>query len=208
MRKKKIEIIISKLKSYEFPKVELEQYETPSNVISEIVSEINLINSLNQKRILEIACGTGKFSIALAFFNPKMIIAFDIDKDAIKIAKSNYDSIKDIYNLSSVFFLVADVKKVNFRKKFDLVIMNPPFGIQGKIKDIEFLEFAFKNSNFVVSIHPNGKNLIFFERFGKKFNFKLIRYKKIIFRIRRLFSFHRKKEKRIEALALFFQKFQ
>ncbi|MBU5682420.1 MAG: methyltransferase [Candidatus Aenigmarchaeota archaeon] len=209
MKKKELEVILSNLKSFENPKVELEQYETPSDLISEIVNELNLMNLIRNKKILEIACGTAKFSIALSFFNPKLIFAFDIDKDAIKIAKENYEKIKNEYenhNISKIFFCIGNMKQIKFKEYFDLSIMNPPFGIQGKIKDLEFLEFAFNYSNFVVSINPNGKNIEFFINFSKKYNFELVKYKKYLFPIKKIFWFHRKKEKKIETLVLFFRK--
>ncbi|MEM5834078.1 MAG: METTL5 family protein [Candidatus Aenigmatarchaeota archaeon] len=209
MKKKELEVILSNLKSFENPKVELEQYETPSDLISEIVNELNLMNLIRNKKILEIACGTAKFSIALSFLNPKLIFAFDIDKDAIKIAKENYEKIKNEYenhNISKIFFCIGNMKQIKFKEYFDLSIMNPPFGIQGKIKDLEFLEFAFNYSNFVVSINPNGKNIEFFIKFSKKYNFELVKYKKYLFPIKKIFWFHRKKEKKIETLVLFFRK--
>lgn len=206
MKKKEIEIILSNLKSIENPKVELEQYETPSEIVSEIINELNLLNLIEGKRIIEIACGTAKFSIAASFFNPKYIVAFDIDKDVIKIAKENYTKLLEKYQLSKIYFFVGDIKNVKFKTNFDLCLMNPPFGIQGKVRDIEFLEFAFKYSNNVISINPNGKNIEFFKDFGKKFNFRVKKIKKTLFPIRKIFEFHKKKTKNIEVLILFFER--
>jgi len=60
--KKQLEIILSKLKRIEKPKVELEQYETPSNLVSYIVNELLLMNLIENKKIIEPACGNAKFS--------------------------------------------------------------------------------------------------------------------------------------------------
>lgn len=204
MMKKEIQIILSKLKSFENPKVELEQYETPCDLISKIVSELNLMNLIKDKEILEVACGTAKFSIAASFYKPKKIIALDKDKDAIRVAKYNYNIIKEKFDVSIIKFLIADVKEIHFKKKFDLIIMNPPFGIQGKVKDIDFLRFAFNFSNFVVSINPNGRNIKFFKNIAQKHNFKLLKFEKYMFPIKKIFDFHRKKEKKIETLILYF----
>lgn len=206
MKKKEIEIILSNLKSIENPKVELEQYETPSELVSEIINEVNLLNLIEGRKVLEIACGTAKFSIAASFFNPEFVAAFDIDKDVIKIAKENYNKLLEKHQLSKIYFFIGDIRNIKFKTTFDLCLMNPPFGIQGKIKDIEFLEFAFKYSNFVVSINPNGKNIEFFKNFSKNFNFRIIKIKKTLFPIRKIFEFHKKKKKNVEVLILFFER--
>ncbi|MEM5829927.1 MAG: methyltransferase [Candidatus Aenigmatarchaeota archaeon] len=201
--KKKIEQIISELSSYENPKVELEQYETPSYLIAEIVNELNLMNLVEDKIVLEPACGTAKFSIAISFFNPKFVVAFDIDKEAIRIAKENYEKIKEKFETSKIYFLIADVRKIKFRKKFDLIVMNPPFGIQGKIKDLEFLDFATKNSNFICSINPNGKNKEFFTDFLSKRNFSVLKFVEKKFELPKTFWFHKKKKKLIDVVIIF-----
>ncbi|MEM5820792.1 MAG: methyltransferase [Candidatus Aenigmatarchaeota archaeon] len=201
--KKKIEQIISELNSYENPKVELEQYETPSYLISEIVNELNLMNLIKDKIVLEPACGTAKFSIAISFFNPKFVIAFDIDKEAIKVAKDNYEEVKENYEISKIYFLIADVRKIKFKKRFDLIVMNPPFGIQGKIKDLEFLDFATQTSNFICSINPDGKNKEFFVKFLSKRNFKVLKFVEKRFELPKTFWFHKKKKKFIDTVIIF-----
>jgi putative methylase len=48
-----------------------------------------------------------------------------------------------------VDFLCADVKNLYLKKKFDVCIMNPPFGIQRKGADRIFLKKAFEISDVV-----------------------------------------------------------
>ena len=201
--KKQLEIILSKLKKIEKPKVELEQYETPSNLISYIVNELLLMNLIENKEIIEPACGNAKFSLAISFFNPNFILAFDIDKDVIKIAKENYENLKKEFNLSKIYFVVADVRHLKLKRKFDLCIMNPPFGIQGKIKDLEFLDFATKISNFICSINPNGRNKEFFTKFLAERKFSILKIREEKFPIERMFWFHKKEKKYVDVVIIF-----
>ncbi|MEM0480754.1 MAG: METTL5 family protein [Candidatus Aenigmatarchaeota archaeon] len=201
--KKELEIILESLKKFENPKVELEQYETPSNIIAEIVNFLNLNNLIENKIILEPACGTAKISIALSFFNPKFIIAFDIDKEAIKIARENIKKI----NAKNIYLIIGNVENIKFKRKFDLIVQNPPFGFRGNYNDLKFLEFAFNNSDLIFSIHHGTKeNLEFLKKFSEDKGFKIIYYKFFDFPIKYLFKFHRKPKVNIKVVCILFSK--
>jgi len=199
----KIDIILEKLKKFEKPKVEYEQYETPSEIVKEIVNFLHLNNLVENKKILEPACGTAKISIALSFFNPKIIIAFDIDKEAIKIAKENIKN----FDIKNIKLLIANVENICFKEKFDLIVQNPPFGFRGKYNDLIFLDFAFKYSDKILSIHHGSeKNVKFLEEYAKNNGFKILYKKFFDFLIPYLFNFHRKPKVRRKVVMLYFEK--
>jgi putative methylase len=72
--------------------------------------------------------------------------------------------------------------------------MNPPFGIQGKIKDKDFLDKALEISNSVFSFHSSN-SLSFLEK-----HYIIEKYLIVDFPIKRLFWFHNKKRKNIGVL--------
>ncbi|MEM4523744.1 MAG: 50S ribosomal protein L11 methyltransferase, partial [Archaeoglobaceae archaeon] len=84
--KKEIEIILESLDGFKNPKVELEQYVTPSNLAGFVVTMAKLFGDLNL--VVDLGCGTGILAIASAILGAYSI-GVDIDLDAIRIAKEN-----------------------------------------------------------------------------------------------------------------------
>ena len=86
MRKKELEIILESLSTFENPKIELEQYVTPSPLAAEIAINASLFGDLDT--VADLGCGTGILGIAAALLGAK-VIGFDIDLEALKIARRN-----------------------------------------------------------------------------------------------------------------------
>jgi release factor glutamine methyltransferase len=78
----------------------------------------------NQMKILDIGCGSGAISIALAdFFRNSKIIAIDIDSNAIEQTLENANS----YNLKNIECLKIDILKTIPEGNFDIIVSNPPY---------------------------------------------------------------------------------
>jgi putative methylase len=213
---KKIEIELSKLKDFQSPKIKLEQYSTPPKVIKEFLLfiEEDLINLINKKieenkilKILDCCAGTGFLGISIILFfyfldkhllKNLEITFIEKDKEAFKTLKENLNDIKtkfkELKNVK-VNLINKDFFEVE-KKKFDLIVMNPPFGIQGKMKDKEFVEKALELSNLVYSFH-SANSLNFFE---KRFN--IADYTIVNFPLKQQFWFHNKKKKEIDVIIL------
>ncbi|MEM4702387.1 MAG: 50S ribosomal protein L11 methyltransferase, partial [Archaeoglobaceae archaeon] len=119
--KKEIEIILESLDGFKNPKVELEQYVTPSNLAGFVVTMAKLFGDLNL--VVDLGCGTGILAIASAILGAYSI-GVDIDLDAIRIAKENAKRVG-----VKVDFVVCNVSDFWIKKKCT-VLMNPPFGIK------------------------------------------------------------------------------
>ena len=84
--------------------------------------------------ICRIGCGTGVLSIGCAMLGAGFVTGFDIDDDALAVCKSNLDD----FDINFADVVHCDVLKLGggdddeenllLRKKFDTVVMNPPFG--------------------------------------------------------------------------------
>lgn len=101
-------------------KVLIPRFETEYLVDKTIKYANKLFNKSND--ILEIGTGSGCISIALKKNLECQIDAIDINKDAIKLAKSN-----SINNNVSINFIECDIHNFNSAKKYDLIISNPPY---------------------------------------------------------------------------------
>jgi putative methylase len=149
-----------------------------------------------------LGAGTGRLSIACAYFRPKSVISIDIDPIALQTLRKNL--IK--YKLNHIIFpLCTDIGSFeilnpeSFMHSKITTIMNPPFGVQKSKADRQFLDAAFKFSNVIYSIHLTNKKvhkfiLEYTSKFGWDVNYTLP-FKMFL---ERSFYFHTQKMKEIE----------
>lgn len=76
---------------------------------------------LKGKDILDIGTGSGCIAIMLKKLTNKNIIASDISKEALDIAKQN-----DTLNKTNITFILSDLFN-NIEDKFDIIVSNPPY---------------------------------------------------------------------------------
>lgn len=83
--------------------------------------------NLNNKRILEIGCGSGAVTIYVRkLLSPTAVFATDLSIEAIKIAKRNV--LRNGENIESYSFVNADLCSCfSSSPQFDLVMINPPY---------------------------------------------------------------------------------
>lgn len=127
--------ILQNVNGFDEPKEYLEQYQTSSQIAGEIMHEISLKygDDIRDMRIADLGCGTGMLGIAAAVIGCEYVTMYDIDEDAIDIAKQNVD---EMDMRDKVQFVLVDVNELKewkcLRKKYDIVITNPPFGIRSE----------------------------------------------------------------------------
>ncbi len=184
--KKQLEVILSKLEQIKSPRVILEQYQTSSDIAAELLWHAFMNNDIKDKIIADLGCGNGILGIGAASLGAKKIFFLDSDPSSLLIAKNNFSSL----NLSNAIFLKEDIQ--NFKEKVDVVIQNPPFGVQNEHADREFLKKAFEISNKVYSFHKI-ESRSFVEALTRDNNFKLKAILNFNFPLKRTQEFHEKK---------------
>lgn len=196
MKQKELEIILQKVPTYERPNPFIEQYMTPANIAADIIYTACQYRDIQNKRVIDLGCGTGIFSFAANLANAKEVIGIDIDEESIKIAK-NYAKEKNV----NIKFLVKDIKDVDM--KCDTVIMNPPFGAQKSNiwADRRFIEKGFEIAKVIYSLHLS-KTKEFIEKMILSLGGEINYYKKYDFPIKHSFSFHSKKAQKIEIILI------
>lgn len=182
--KKQLEILLEKLKGFENPKIELEQYVTPPPLASEIVVNAKLMGDL-ERVVIDLGCGTGILSIASSLLGA-YAVGFDIDLDALKIARENAKSL-DV----DVDFALCSVEKVELKVDDVTVIMNPPFGIQRRHADRPFLFKAMEIAKVIWTIHSAGSER-FVRRVCEERGFRITHLFKLKIPLKRTYSFHEK----------------
>ncbi|ADB57788.1 METTL5 family protein [Archaeoglobus profundus] len=184
--KKSIEIALEKLKGFENPKIELEQYVTPPALASEIVVNAKLISDLDNL-VVDLGCGTGILSIASSLLGAEAV-GFDIDREALRIARENARAME-----VEADFVLCSVEKVYLKvpPRNVTVIMNPPFGIQKRHADRPFLFKAMEIANVIWTIHSAGSEK-FIRKICKEKGFEVTHLFKLKIPLKRTYSFHEK----------------
>lgn len=187
--KKDLEIVLSKLKSFQKPSVELEQYATPSSIAADWIWNMALKREAAGKIFLDAAAGPGILGIGLLLMGAKKVYFLDKDKTIIKTCMENYEAVKKEYELGEAEFIIEDISL--FDAEVDIAVQNPPFGTKEKHIDKKFLETAFRVARIVYSMHK-WTTKSFVEAICKDFTFKITDVWRYEFPIKAAFKFHEK----------------
>ena len=187
MKKKELEIILQQVPTYERPNPFIEQYMTPSNIAADIIFIAFGFGDIQDKKVIDLGCGTGIFAFGAKLTNAKEVIGIDIDKQSIEIAQKYAKQINE-----NIQFISKDVKDVDI--KCDTVIMNPPFGAQksNRWADRGFIEKGFEISKVIYSLHLT-KTIPFIEKMVSSLNGEINYKKNYLFPIKHTYIFHKKK---------------
>src|SRR3990167_9027366 len=116
MNRKELASLLSKLKSFNESKLELEQYQTECNIASSILWQAYMSKEIEDKKVADLGCGNGIFGIGALILNAKEVIFLDKDEDAIKLAKSNLEFIsKELNQKFKAKFINKDI--LDFKDK-------------------------------------------------------------------------------------------
>ena len=185
---------MQRLNGFNNPIARLEQYATPAKVAADILYTAHSYNDIQEKVIVDLGCGTGIFTIGAWLLGASEAIGIDIDKEAIITAQANANMAE-----CNVEFQSVPVEEVD--GKFDICIMNPPFGSQTKHADLPFLDKALEIAKVVYSLH-NSETLPFLRKRIKDAGFVLDLEKNYKFKIPHTFEFHRKEKMEIDVTLL------
>jgi putative methylase len=195
MKKSQLEIILSKLKVFSKPQLELEQYPLPGKQASDILWTAFQQGDIENKTIADLGCGTGILGIGALLLGAKKVYFLDKSQAAIKIAKENLYFIEKELNIAlnrKALFLIGDIN--NFNTKVQVTIQNPPFGTKTEYIDRVFLEKAMNVSDKIYSLHKTP-TLNFLRKFIGKNHFNLTNRIDFNFPLKQTMHFHRQKIK-------------
>ena len=164
------------------PKPELEQYSTPVDIVAEMIKLANAQGDLSGK-VVDLGCGTGRLAIGAALLGAK-VTGYEIDDGALELAKS-YSKKNDL----EIEWINLAIENIN--KKYDTVLMNPPFGSQRPGADRAFLEKSLEIGKRIWSIHmAETKNFV--KDFVEKNSGEIITAYEFDFPIKNSMPFHTK----------------
>ena len=200
-RKKHLEMRIQSIPKHPKPKVELEQYATPSVIASDLLWNALSLGDIENKNIIDLGCGCGIFAIGSSLLGANSAVGVDIDEDSIEIAKisaSNFD-------IENIDFIVSDVCDFKTDIEIDTIFQNPPFGSQKKADkgaDLKFVKKARKlNPEVLYSFHMASTEDFLVEYYAN-LDFKITHLFKYSFSIPKTYEFHTKESSDVEVIVL------
>uniref|UniRef100_A0A7C1T1S8 Methyltransferase domain-containing protein n=1 Tax=Thermofilum pendens TaxID=2269 RepID=A0A7C1T1S8_THEPE len=192
LRKKELEKLLNSIPAHPSPKVELEQYSTPSTAAATVlwIAEFHY-HDISGKRIIDLGCGTGRLGLGAALLGADYVVMVDVDDEALRIARLCSHKLK----LDGRVDLVAcAVEKLPVREggAFDTVLQNPPFGVHKRGMDIVFVKAAHRIARVIYTLHKAST-----EEYVRKILRELGREPLVLSRERfcipYMFEFHRKR---------------
>jgi len=193
--KKDLEIVLSKLKVFMKPSLELEQYPTPSNIAAEWIWTMAMKREVVGKIVLDAGCGTGILGLGLLLLGARKVFFLDKDPNAMALCVENYNLLKEEYDIAEGEFIVEDI--MLFDGEVDVVVENPPFGTKEEHADRRFLEKAFSLASLVYSMHKYSTKK-FLLAIAKDHYFLISEEWRYDFPIKATFQFHEKPVVRVE----------
>ncbi len=195
VRKRDLERALSEIEAHPLPNAHLEQYTTPSNVAAEILYLAAYVyDDIIGKTVVELGCGTGRLAIGSALLGAKEVIGVDLDGFAVRVAQKYAEmmGVKD-----RIHCIVADIDAIN--GNFDIVLQNPPFGVQRRRADRKFISKSLELSSTIYSFHKGGEsNREFIKRFIEGHGGRVTHIFPLKMEIPRMFKFHTKKRRSIQ----------
>ncbi len=187
------EIVLQALRDFPNPDPHLEQYPTPPDVV---VRFLNMAyRDVEGRVVVDLGCGTGVLTIGTALIGARFTVGVDLDMDALRVAKSNVSFVEGVFGPLNVSFVRARVPHFHFRA--DTVVMNPPFGMQRKGSDAEFLITAMGGAGVVWTLLGRRSDP-FVSRLAREVGFTWERVADLSFTLKRSMRFHRRERRRIE----------
>jgi putative methylase len=153
MKLRQLEMILERIRGFDLPSVESEQYQTPAPLAARLLHTAMLSGDITGKCILDLGSGAGILAIGAALLGAS-VIAVEEDPVAIRIAEENASDLG-----CDIRFIMADItddKNFTLIPDADTVIMNPPFGAQKEHADRPFIDLSLKKAETTYGIFNSG----------------------------------------------------
>ncbi len=193
MDKSGLQVRLSRLDNLEERSAELEQYPTPPDIAADVLNRMKLNDDLG--RVVDLGCGNGVLAIGAGLLDAE-VTGFDVDSGAVEVARENARELG-----VDAEFHEADVNEVDVES--DVVVMNPPFGIQKRDANLDFLETAFRTAPVVYALlhsseEKREETREFIDDFARDHEFQDRVLATYDFPLPRSFEFHGKRKKYIK----------
>ena len=158
MKLRELETHLQQVEAFNKPKILLEQYPTRPHIAACMLHTMqSSYDDIEGKLIADLGCGCGMLSIGSIMLGAEFVIGIELDLDAIETCKENVSEF-EIENIDIVQDDVTTDVSPQMVKKFDTVVMNPPFGTKhNKGIDMTFVKQGLSLAKTAVySLHKTS----------------------------------------------------
>jgi len=157
MKLKELESHLQQVEEFDDPKILLEQYPTRPHIAACMIHTIaSSFDDVENRRILDLGCGCAVLTIGCVMLGAGSVTGVDVDAAALATAQQNLEE----FDIDNVDLVHAEARHVDrlVRDKFEVVVMNPPFGTKhNKGLDMLFLEKGIQvATRAVYSLHKTS----------------------------------------------------
>ena len=193
MLKKELELLVQRIPPIHKPKLYLEQYTTPANIVADMVWEAFMRGDIEDRVVADLGCGSGRIAYASLMLGASYVLCIDIDLDVVDLAHRNHAKLLGLNDFAKIDYIVLNVLSNGIRR-VDVVLQNPPFGIRSSVRDLEFLDQAFKIASTIYSLHrSNNESRILIAKIARDKGFDYALIKTYDFPIPQLHERHRRR---------------
>ena len=200
-RKKHLEMMMQSIPYHPKPKVDLEQYTTPSVIASDILWNAFSLGDIEDKIIVDLGCGTGAFAIGSALLGADLSVGMDVDGESIELAQSTSEK----FNIDKIKFIVSDISDFDADYSADTVFQNPPFGSQKNSKqgqDLKFVDKACELSPDVLySFHMASTEEFLIDYYHER-DLEISHIFRYGFPIPKIYDFHKKESRDVDVIVI------
>jgi len=159
MRPKHLAIELSKLEPHPCTSVELEQYATEGDLASYWILGIDQVDDMEGKRVLDLGAGNGILGLGCLLVGAHHVTLVEADPLVVKIAKVNAERLS-LRGKGSIEVIQDHISLQSERPVItpDIIVMNPPWGVQTAKADRPLLEYAFSLGAPVVHVLHSAKS--------------------------------------------------
>ena len=119
---------------------------------------VDQVDEVQGKHILDLAAGNGVLGLATMMLGASKVTLVEADEEAIDAAEANIDRIHaKVEGRANIIHAMIGRDSIELDKSIDLVVMNPPWGVQTTRADRPLLEFAFSLDADAVHILHSAK---------------------------------------------------
>ncbi|MEZ8000762.1 MAG: METTL5 family protein [Candidatus Poseidoniaceae archaeon] len=159
MRPKHLAIELSKLQPHPCTSVELEQYATEGDLAAYWILGIDQVDEMEGKRVLDLGAGNGILGLGCLLVGAQHVTLVEADPLVVEIAKSNAERLSPRCE-GTVQVIQEHISLQSEQPEIvpDIVLMNPPWGVQTAKADRPLLEYAFSLGAPVVHVLHSAKS--------------------------------------------------
>lgn len=125
------------------PSPDLEQYTTPAELALSVALLAMKVGGKNGS-YADLGAGTCRLAAALALLGAARVVAIELDPRLCSICRDSLKSLNLLGNVTTVCSVLTRVSGPLRSGAVDIVVSNPPFGVQRRGADKEFILYALR----------------------------------------------------------------